>query len=42
MGGGFGNRIPESLSDKEKFKETVKEMGLSFNDWNKDILPFQV
>ena len=34
-----GNSVPESLTDKEKFKETVKEIEKSFkNDRNKDKL----
>ena len=34
-----GNSVPESLTDKEKFKETVKEIEKSSkNDRNKDKL----
>lgn len=34
-----GNSVPESLTDEEKFKETVKEIEKSFkNDRNKDKL----
>ena len=36
----FGNSIPKSLTDKEKFKETVKEIEEFSIDRNKDKLRF--
>ena len=39
LGDESGNSIPESLTDKEKFKETIKEIDESSkNDRNKDKL----